>query len=250
VLGGPCGRRGKKEVNMKYADPIIEINTKADYETTYPSEVIIDTQMYQNNLKKKERALEKALDIRKFEIELYWKRAGYFWTFIALTFTSFFLILINDKIEAQLKNEVTLILSGLGLFLSFCWFFVNKGSKYWQENWEKHVDLLEDDIIGPLYKTTVQYKQTLLDWINPIKPYKYSVGKINQILSFSIVLIWVYFFCNRISTVFNIPEPFAYFNILMIILGFLFVFILLFFAAKSSSKNGDDFIMKRRKMAE
>lgn len=25
------------------------------------------------------KALERALDIRKFEIELYWKRAAYFW---------------------------------------------------------------------------------------------------------------------------------------------------------------------------
>ena len=30
-----------------------------------------------------ETALEHALDIRKFEIELYWKRAAYVWAFIA-----------------------------------------------------------------------------------------------------------------------------------------------------------------------
>jgi hypothetical protein len=30
-----------------------------------------------------------ALDIRKFEIELYWKRATYFWTFIGATFAAY-----------------------------------------------------------------------------------------------------------------------------------------------------------------
>ena len=32
------------------------------------------------------RALAYALDIRKFEIELYWKRGTYFWAFIAAAF--------------------------------------------------------------------------------------------------------------------------------------------------------------------
>ena len=38
---------------------------------------------------KEEKALEHALDIRKFEIELYWKRATYFWTFIGATLAGF-----------------------------------------------------------------------------------------------------------------------------------------------------------------
>lgn len=39
-----------------------------------------------------EKALELALDIRKFEIELYWKRATYFWTFIAAAFGGYAVI--------------------------------------------------------------------------------------------------------------------------------------------------------------
>lgn len=38
------------------------------------------------------KALEQAHDIRKFEIDLYWKRAAYFWTFIAATFAGYFLL--------------------------------------------------------------------------------------------------------------------------------------------------------------
>jgi len=39
-----------------------------------------------------EKALQLAHDIRKFEIDLYWKRATYFWTFIAATFAGYFAI--------------------------------------------------------------------------------------------------------------------------------------------------------------
>ncbi|WP_442906362.1 RipA family octameric membrane protein [Halomonas sp. MES3-P3E] len=34
----------------------------------------------------------------------------------------------------------------------FPWFCANRGSKFWQKNWEKHVGQLEDKVTGPLYK--------------------------------------------------------------------------------------------------
>ncbi len=41
---------------------------------------------------KQVEALKHAHDIRKFEIDLYWRRAAYFWTFIAAAFGAFFLL--------------------------------------------------------------------------------------------------------------------------------------------------------------
>jgi len=41
---------------------------------------------------KAEKALNLALDIRKFEIELYWKRATYFWTFIGAALAGYALV--------------------------------------------------------------------------------------------------------------------------------------------------------------
>jgi hypothetical protein len=50
---------------------------------------------------KGEKALELALDIRKFEIGLYWQRAAYFWALIAGALAGYFAILsadhLNDK---------------------------------------------------------------------------------------------------------------------------------------------------------
>ena len=40
------------------------------------------------------------------------------------------------------------VLACVGLIFSLAWFLTNRGSKYWQENWENHVDMLEDGTTG------------------------------------------------------------------------------------------------------
>jgi hypothetical protein len=93
-------------------------------------------------------------DIRKFEIDLYWKRAGYFWALIAVAFAGYFAILSSQHIPN--KFFLSFIVGAIGLVFTFAWHLVNRGSKYWQENWENHLDLLEDGITGPLYKTLLE----------------------------------------------------------------------------------------------
>jgi hypothetical protein len=140
---------------------------------------------------KEESALKQALDIRKFEIDLYWKRATYFWTFIGATMAGFLAIQASS---AQNKQDLAVILSCLGMVFSFAWVCVNRGSKFWQENWEKHVDVLEDKITGPLYKivmsrnamTTIGEKAVhLFTGPSPI-----SVSKINQLISLYVFILW------------------------------------------------------------
>lgn len=93
-----------------------------------------------------------ASDIRKFEIELFWKRATFFWAFIAAIYTAYFNVLIHIHNNEHGKCSL-IILAVLGLFFCVSWLLTSIGSKHWQENWENHLDLLEDDITGPLYKT-------------------------------------------------------------------------------------------------
>ena len=139
--------------------------------------------------KGRESALKQALDIRKFEIELYWKRTAYFWTLIAATFAGY--------VAIQSKNSdvgLSLLVSSIGLCFSIGWYFVNRGSKYWQGNWERHVDLLEDEFSGPLYKLTpgnTEYRFLKLN-----SAYPFSVSRINQILSLFVVMIWCILFIS------------------------------------------------------
>ncbi len=131
---------------------------------------------------KSRKALEYALDIRKFEIELYWKRTNYFWVLIAAAFAGYFVI--ADKNEEFLS----LVISCLGFVISLGWYLVNRGSKYWQENWERHVDSLEDNYIGPLYKTVID--KGSFSFFKFWSGYPYSVSKINQLISLFVTIIW------------------------------------------------------------
>ncbi|HZW40285.1 MAG TPA: hypothetical protein VFF33_13385 [Ignavibacteriaceae bacterium] len=70
---------------MKYKDPNI-ISNLDEYNQLFKDENC-------TNANKKQKALEYAFDIRKFEIELYWRRGAYFLAFINIAFTSYFVIL-------------------------------------------------------------------------------------------------------------------------------------------------------------
>ena len=144
---------------------------------------------------KRKKALECALDIRKFEIELYWKRATYFWTFIGVTLAGYGALQASS---AEEKSRLSILLSCLGLVFSFGWFCVNKGSKKWQENWEKNVNLLEDEVLGPLFKTVWDKKppEESADCMKQFRrfaigPGRFSGSKINQIISLAITALWV-----------------------------------------------------------
>jgi hypothetical protein len=141
------------------------------------------------NKKQRRKALKHALDIRKFEIELYWKRTTYFWTLIAAIIAGFCLVQVKAD---KFKQDLSVILSCLGIVFSFGWICVNKGSKHWQENWETHVDMLENEFTGPLYKivfSKAEQEQTFRDWVTGQAPM--SVSKINQIISCYVFFLWI-----------------------------------------------------------
>jgi hypothetical protein len=142
--------------------------------------------------KKTEAALQHALDIRKFEIGLYWQRATYFWALIAAAFAGYFAVLAAEHMSANDKAFNAFVIACLGLIFSFSWFLANRGSKYWQENWENHVDMLEDGITGPLYKTILHRppnKNLLSRLIEGPAPF--SVSQINQWVSLFTLVIWL-----------------------------------------------------------
>jgi hypothetical protein len=127
------------------------------------------------------KAYEIALDIRKFEIELYWKRAGYFWLLLAAMATSLGVVLTagtEGVLPTNRRETIALFISCAATVLSVCWMIVNRASKSWQRNWELQVDVLEDAVIGPLYKT-VMYKGDKSDG-----PLSFSISDANFWISF------------------------------------------------------------------
>ncbi len=104
-------------------------------------------------------AFKCAHDIRKFEIDLFWKRGTYYWAFILAAFTAHFAavnFLLKGKClsfeylcsRSALSLVVLCVTSFFCFFFSFAWMLMNKGSKYWQKNWESHIDELESEFSG------------------------------------------------------------------------------------------------------
>ncbi|MGD6968546.1 hypothetical protein ACQCVP_19180 [Rossellomorea vietnamensis] len=193
----------------------------------------------------REEALKQALDIRKFEIELYWKRATYFWAFIAVSFAGYFAIL--GKVEIGHKSVILFLINCLGFAFSYAWYLVNRGSKFWQDNWERHVDFLEDEFMGPLYKSVIS-RQGKSKWY---EEERYSVSKINQILSFFLVFIWGLMIINTIYFVYfenNLIELLKIFTYERTAILILFVALCIFIGIlhKYGKTNPDDKKLKIR----
>lgn len=137
--------------------------------------------------------LQIALDTRKFEIELYWKRATFFWAFIVAIYTAYFYVCSECEANSLFYQ---LLLSFLACCFSFLWYFSNRGSKFWQENWEAHVRALENEEIGPLYKTIKNPEA--YNFRNIIGPFDFSVSKANIIASIIMVIVSILLFVKNV----------------------------------------------------
>lgn len=203
-----------------------------------------DLKKYNKEFKdKQDEAIQVALDIRKFEIDLYWKRASYYWTFIAAAFAAYFLL--------QKANPTIFIMhyivSTIGLVLSIAWYLANRGSKFWINNWETHVDYLENQKIGPLYKTVAGAKKFKFKKL--LTAYPYSVAKINQVINLYMVAVWLLLSAHTLSSYFGLNQPFKHFNVLVISL-LNCVFIVILFCYTKSNFEGRAEVSFTRKILE
>lgn len=149
-----------------------------------------------------ELALQLALDIRKFEIDLYWKRAGYFWTIVTAALAGYLAVMGIDKYEY--RAPALLLITSFGLTCSVAWYLVNRGSKHWQNNWENHVDLLEDSVVGPLYKTIVRDDNAA--WWRFWTSHPYSVSKLNQLVSLFVLGLFAILYEQTLQRQYVVPR--------------------------------------------
>lgn len=148
-------------------------------------------------------AFKIALDTRKFEIELYWKRSNYFTLFIGIVFVG--LYTIYDKSDSIELSILEIILSILGYFLSLLWYLSNRGSKFWHENWEEHISVLGRKIGCPIFdigKTPNKKITAMTDY------YPFSVTKINHLVSIFITISWFVILISLLAI--KVPKTFNF----------------------------------------
>ena len=125
------------------------------------------------------KSYEKAWENRNYEIDKFWTRAAYFWGFIVLIFGGYISLLTSEHNQKAIEMRIDLYLVLLGFLFSLSWWLVILGSKCWQQNWEAHIDRLEDYVSGPIYKT-IYYSGDRF----------YSVSKLNEIMAIVVFLVW------------------------------------------------------------
>jgi len=139
-----------------------------------------------------------ALDTRNLEIGLFWQRSNYFLVLNAALAIGFFRL--GD-------NKYSLLLACLGAFVSFLWYRVNLGSKYWQARWEYRLSKKEKEIANDLdffsasssliqadvedsFSHGVDKKGTLQKWLERQALKKPSVSYNMTLLSLVFVAVW------------------------------------------------------------
>ncbi len=94
----------------------------------------------QTSADQKNKILEYAADVRKFEIVRFWQRSIFFWGFIAAAFVAY--------AQSGGKGDLAFLIACFGLVCSIAWTLQNRGSKYWYEAWEAKVESVEKEVLG------------------------------------------------------------------------------------------------------
>lgn len=124
-------------------------------------------------------ALNRAHELRQFEIESYWKRSQYIWLFQASAIT------LTGLIYSRSSGEGLLLLaSGIGAVTAQVGWLTARGAKFWQSNWEAHIDMLEPFVEGKLTQTVLYQSGGV----------RSSVSKISERLYALFLIVWISFF--------------------------------------------------------
>jgi hypothetical protein len=196
-----------------------------------------------NNPEKKDlhkEAFVRAWETRNFEIDKFWQRSAYFWGFIILIFGGYVTVVTGEFSQTAKEMYLDFYFTLLGLIFSFAWILVIRGSKRWQENWEKHIDYLEDKITGPLYKTLYYRGEKY-----------YSVSKINLILARVVFVTWWFLLLRYFFTNCSVIEDIHYLKtFVLLVLPLLGMFFCMYVLCKAGQTDGGKFNKELKKKLE
>jgi len=92
------------------------------------------------------------------------------------------------------SGALSIAVSGFGMVCSLGWTLANRGSKYWQEQWESKIEDVEKNVTGPLFGRE-EPEQDKGWWLAGAQ---YSVSKLAIALSDYVLLMWVAVFLRQV----------------------------------------------------
>ena len=126
-----------------------------------------------------EERFKSAVQARAQELELFWKRSLFFWGFISSAFIGF-------AATAEKHPPIATTLACFGVVCSLAWTLVNRGSKYWQENWEQKVGNTEGPIVGTHFRSQEPRQDK-----GAFSAYRFSVSRLAIALSDFTAFVWM-----------------------------------------------------------
>lgn len=138
--------------------------------------------------KESEERYKIVLDIRKFEIELFWRRTAFFWGTIVVLFG------LYGTASKELKDQKLLCYIVLtGFFFNILFSLSLRASKYWQEHWEYHADRDEETAKFELLSEDVNagLRHRLRHESRLYKPRRLSLSAMTIVLSDLLAFAWL-----------------------------------------------------------
>lgn len=142
--------------------------------------------------KLRKEALANAIARCDNEHELVWRKATFFWALFAVVFASYGVAL--KSLESHTYDSITsstflVCIASLGIYTATAWVYVLKSARFWYKCYERHIQYLEDEHQGKLYKTFSHlYPFGWLDKIMGFNPI--SSSKVEQQLGILITGFW------------------------------------------------------------
>ncbi|MDD3323152.1 MAG: hypothetical protein PHS59_17100 [Paludibacter sp.] len=137
---------------------------------------------------------DKVLELRKFEIENFWKRTLFFWGTIAFIYAGFFSAKLNDY---------QIVIPLIGLLFNIIFSLSTRGSKYWQEHWETIAVIYENELEFDLFKHETRSLVKNNSKSVFTRPYRFSVSKLTMLLSDLSVFLWLILWFQQVLILFE-----------------------------------------------
>ncbi len=93
-------------------------------------------------------------------------------------------------------------MSCIGLFFTLILYFVNRGSSFWHANWDAHVHMLEDKVIGPMHRAVLDDSE--FDSELRFGALNYSVTRLNEFLCLYLTVVWIGLACASVLDLYGV----------------------------------------------
>lgn len=171
---------------------------------------------------------------RNFHYDNFSKWMTYYYVAVAAVFVTFY--------SYKSEDIISLLIVGLGCFISILWHLSCKGYYFWIKNWTDLINRLENQNSEELEKVYSVFSKNIKEkknnLLSPIQSANVSTSKVTLILSFGICFFWFFIFADRFISKFqSIEFYYCFVFVIALVLELLSIFIFGQFLKSDLSKH-------------